>query len=487
MNSIQKLLKNALSLIMSDGISKILAVIYFVFLARYLSLNDFGILSFAIALIGVIGIIGDFGLGSILVRDISRERRLTPRYLANTILIRIFLSIAVLILAICICVLSDYSTVETAVVLSISFNTIILNFVNVFYSMFQAYEKMELQSIGQMINSSTLFLIILFLIQIHADIIFISAAYAISSIFVLSYCIIASYIQFPDWFIWPDHKNLKYLVTESLPFGISNLFVAIYYGADSILLSYICGNEAVAVYNAAYKLVTISLFIPLWINVVLFPTMSSIYINSHDIFEYIFNRYFKYLALIAIPMAIVVTIMAPQIITAIYGSAYSESVLTLQILIWSSLFIFLGSAYVRALGASDGQSTVLKNTAICAFISVAINVLLIPSYGYIGSAITAVITQFISLIIYIKVSKVTHLVLTKNVSISILKITCASLFIGILASILSSYINIYITLIILVSIYIFLVILLKAFDNDDIDMIKAAFGKGTVRNNLKEN
>ena len=46
------------------------------------------------------------------------------------------------------------------------------------------------------------------------------------------------------------------------------------------MLSFMQGNDAVGLYNAAYRIVLLLLFIPTVINSAIFPVMSRLYVSS---------------------------------------------------------------------------------------------------------------------------------------------------------------------------------------------------------------
>ena len=99
MNTARRITFNFLSLTSAEVISKILQLIIFVYLARTLGKDDFGIFSFGIAFALLIIIIANFGLSTILVREISRNKKLASKYISNALVSKIVLSAITLLLA----------------------------------------------------------------------------------------------------------------------------------------------------------------------------------------------------------------------------------------------------------------------------------------------------------------------------------------------------------------------------------------------------
>ena len=88
----RRIAANFLSLAGSQFISRIVQLAIFVYLARFLGKNDFGIFSFGLAFAFLFVIIADFGLSTLIVREISRDKKSAPKYLSNSITIKLLLS-----------------------------------------------------------------------------------------------------------------------------------------------------------------------------------------------------------------------------------------------------------------------------------------------------------------------------------------------------------------------------------------------------------
>src|SRR4030042_3732768 len=71
---------------------KILAFIYFTFLARGLGVEDLGKYTFAFSFTTIFSVFVDVGLSSVLTREIAKDRNKTPEILANVLGVKILLS-----------------------------------------------------------------------------------------------------------------------------------------------------------------------------------------------------------------------------------------------------------------------------------------------------------------------------------------------------------------------------------------------------------
>ena len=85
MSQIKTIFKNMSWLLASQIIASICGFIWTIVIARYLGVNDYGVLGFAISFSGILAITMDLGVNSHVVREIATNYDLTPKYLGNAI------------------------------------------------------------------------------------------------------------------------------------------------------------------------------------------------------------------------------------------------------------------------------------------------------------------------------------------------------------------------------------------------------------------
>ncbi|MBT9139115.1 MAG: Lipopolysaccharide biosynthesis protein WzxC [Syntrophomonadaceae bacterium] len=404
MSTVQRIAKNTTVLLVAQIASYFLAFFYMMHTARYLGAAGFGILSFALAFTGIFGVFGDLGLGPLTVREVARDKSLTSKYLANVSLMKIILVTITFGLIALTINLMGYPEETIKVVYLLGLSIIFTAFTQMFYSIFQAFERMEYQGIGQMLNAALMLGGVILAIKLGFSIIGFASLYAIASIITLVYSFIVMRLEFSnpavasatrvmelDWRFW------KPTIKKALPFGLTGVFVMIYYYIDSVMLSLMKGDEVVGWYNAAYRLILIPLLIPIAFNSALFPVMSRFFISSKAALQFTYQRYFKYMVLLSIPIGIGATLLADRLILLIFGGEFAPSIIALQILIWSSVFIFMSSPFGRLLESLNKQIVVTKIVGICAVLNVILNLIFIPKYSYVAASATTVATEFTSL------------------------------------------------------------------------------------------
>jgi len=474
MSTAKRIVKNTSVLFIATIIGYILGFFVFAYTSRYLGAEGFGVISIALSLAAIFGIIIDLGLNTLTVREVARNKDLADKYISNTLLIKIILSILTFGLIILSTKIIGYSEQVSYVIYIITFSTILAAFTGIFNAIFQAYEKLEYQSIGTVLNAVLMFIGVLIAIYLNLDIFAIAFVYFISSLVVLVYDILVYSWKFVlpkidiDWSFWSP------TIKDSLPFAITGIFTMIYYWIDSVILSVMVGNEVVGWYNAAYRIIAIFASLYSVYMVSIFPVLSGFYETSRDSIKIAYERSFKYMLILNIPIAVFITFLADKIIFIICGPGYAPSVIALQILIWSVIFMFINTLSLNLLGSVNMQVVVTKIAAFGAVFNIILNIVLIPEFSYIGSAAATVLTELLMLPIFFYVLRKTGYIDIAPLMKDAFKIVICNIVL-VVAIILLNQFNCGLVVLIGVILYLAMIYITKTLDSDDILLIRSIF------------
>jgi O-antigen/teichoic acid export membrane protein len=104
---------------------------------------------------------------------------------------------------------------------------------------------------------------------------------------------------------------------------------------------------------------------------------------------------FTYLGIAALPIAVGITLLSPQIIRIVYGPDFLDAVLPLAVLSWALVFIFLNVPNSRLMLVKDRQSWALRFLVGSLSINIILNLLLDPYLGATGAAISRLIAVIV--------------------------------------------------------------------------------------------
>ncbi len=184
----------------------------------------------------------------------------------------------------------------------------------------------------------------------------------------------------------------------------------------------------------------------------------------------------RYLFIITFPIVVGTTLIAENITYFLYGAEFSQSILTLQILIWALLFMSMSLVLMTFLNSTERQMFVTKTTAFGAVINVVLNLLLIPKFSLIGASIATVFTEASLFVLYYYfVSKYQEIgSVHKIVYKPMIAVLVMSLFVLNLKEA-----NIFLIIAIAAFIYIGVLLLIKGFTKDDLKIFMQIIGRGT--------
>ena len=473
MNTVKRIFKNTSILFIAQIVNYILAFFYTIYLARYLGVSDFGILTFGISFTTIMGVTADLGLSILTVREIARDKSISSSYTGNLIVIKLVLSSITMGLIALFMNLFNYPAQTIQVVYLLGLWMVFTSFTQLFYSVFQAYEKMEYQSIGTILYSILLFSGVFYGIFSNFSIQWFALIYLIVSGVVLFYTIFIYLARFPrpnlqvNWNFW------KSKLTLALPLSIASIFSTIAFRVDTVLLSLFQGYVVVGLYTAPYKIIEVLLFIPSVYSAVIFPVLSRFHVSSKESFQLIYIKSIKYMIILGLPIAAGVTILSQDIILLLYQSAFSGSVVALQILIWTVPLLLLTTSFGIILISMNKQVLAIRLTFIYMIFNIGVNLVVIPQFSYLGAAVVTVLTELLNFVmLFYYLSKfICKVPLHKLIWKPTIATGIMSVFM------ISVHLNIFIMVLLATAIYFALLILFKTFSKGDLNIIRKLIEK----------
>ena len=465
--------KNILVLFVSQFASMGFGFFYLILSARYLGPELFGLLTFALAFTGIFGLLLDLGLNNLAVREVARDKSRANEYLSNITFIKLIMGVITFGLTVVVVHSLGYAEETIAIVYLLTLSTVFSAVTASFYVIFQSFEKMEYQSVAGILTSLLMLTGAIILIARGAGVVAFAAVTLISSALVLGYSFFICVRKFK---LFNAEANLDFwwpTIRQALPFGLSSVFVTIYFWIDSLMLSLIQGNQAVGFYNAGYRLVFSLLFIPAVFSTAVFPAMSRFYISSRDSLQLMWKEFLRFMLILSIPIAVGTTLLAGRFVALIFGDGYAPSVAVLQVLIWSLVFIFANAAFVRLFESANMQIVVTKITGLMVIVNVAINLVLIPKFSYVGASFAILITEFIALVILFFLAE-RGLYVHKKTELAniVLKIVSASAMMGLFIAFFQTF-NLLLLVMSAALLYFGILYLVKGIKKEDIVLMKS--------------
>lgn len=493
MSTVQRIARNTGLLFSAQILIYALGFFSMAYIARYLGAANYGIISFALAFTAIFAILADIGLSYLMMREVARDKSLASKYILNISVMKIVLVTVTFGLIALTVNLMGYPQQTINVVYVIGLYVIFNSFNGMFYSIFQAHERMEYLSIAQVLNAALILAGIILAVKHSLSVVEFGWIYFLATAVTLVYSLVITRWKFPDSLLWPPRRTdwdwglCKQILKQAWPFALSSIFAMIYYYISTVMLSKMKGDEVVGWYNAAFRLMQLPLVLTAVFNTAIFPVMAQFSISSRASLEFTYQKYFKYMLLLGIPIGVGTTLVADQFIQLIFGKGYEPAIVTLQILIWSVVFILLSSVFGRLIESLNKQVITTIYCAIGAVLNIVLNLLLIHRYSYTGAAASMVATEFaILLLAAIICFRLGYSVSVKGIAKDGGKAVLASLLMGGFVWYFKGFNRIIPLIVLAVLIYFIFIWLFKFFDKDDISIIKQILRSFRKQNNLRE-
>lgn len=386
------LAKNTALLTGASILQKAVAFIYFALIARMVGVESTGMYFLALAIVTTVAVFGDFGLTSVLIRDVAREQSRAKEFLKRMIGIKLLLIPLAVVMAVVLPMTLGYSP-ESTFLIRCAIPIMLADTLSLtFYGVLRGMQELRYESLGIFIGQSLTTIIgAAVLLGIGPSLPGLILALIIGSTWNMGFSAYQLWRRFGIDAFLPSWESMMPILRAAFPFFLAAIFVKIYSYVDSFTLKAVIGDSAVGFYSVAYKLTYAFQFLPLAFVGALYPKLAS---QSKDpvALKKTFLDAQWYLALLAAPIVFGIAALAPQIIWLTYGSAYNASVLPLTVLVFVLLPIFADFPVGSLLNSTGKQSTKTAIMGVTMVVNIASNFLLIPKFGVLGASIAGLLS-----------------------------------------------------------------------------------------------
>lgn len=402
--------KNTLYLTTASILQKALAFGYYLFIANHLSTQQTGKYFLALSLSLMFSVIADFGITSVVIREIAKAPERGREFIQRAIGFKLpFLFIGFIATVLAPIVMGHDQVVQELVFLA-AILMIADTFSLFFYGILRGYQVLKYESLGIFIGQSLTLvcgvsvILSVFRLSTPAEIETFFPTARILHLLIFSLMIGSFFNLFFSGFhvirrlgtrtllpIWEKTSFTRFLLL-SLPFAIAGIFARVSASIDSLLIYSWLGDAALGVYSIAYKFTYAFQFIPLAFVGALYPAFSaSLEREQAENTETLFNKSMRYLALVGIPITFGIWALAPDLVL-LTGKQYTYAAPVLQVIIFSLIPLFLDFPVGALLNAAGRQNLKTGLMGAGMVLAIVFNSLLIPVFGTMGSAYTALLS-----------------------------------------------------------------------------------------------
>ncbi|MFT4901024.1 MAG: O-antigen/teichoic acid export membrane protein [Lentimonas sp.] len=396
-----RILKNSLSGVFASVLGGALQFGTILLIIRTLSVEDWGAFSLLMSIALIIQYVSDFGLSNILVKEFSSDlpREIELRGKAQGLILSInFVLIVLLLLVLFILkyLLNWSINLPMAVVMSLT--GIFFFQCAGFTAVIRAHEDMEWNAYGHIIHKIVLFLAILIVSATQAGIWGVILAHLMAVLTLYLFYRLTVHYKYSKAPVLFDFSYYKYLLRQSIPLGSGLAVRQISWQVDLFVLAALTSEYLVGLFSGPYRIFAAVLIIAQVLSIPVFPLMSRLaatkdYVNL----SHIYTSTLKLLLFIG-SCACAFGYTFAHVVTAMLGEGYSDTTSSFQWLSFAFPALFAGSIFAFIFTAINRQSQFLIFSIIALCLRVGIAYSLVPHFGFIGSCIAILASEYIAIL-----------------------------------------------------------------------------------------
>lgn len=386
--------RNSIWLLLEHALRLVTGLLVGVQVARHLGPEQFGNLSYALAIVSIAASLSRLGLDAVAVGRLIRNPAASGTVLRTALGLRLLGASAALGL---ICLLAPWMSPDPAerVYIVIIAAGLLFQTADVVDFFYQASVRNGLTArfrSVQILASAVLRLVLIwndaglsaFVVATLLDQILLATIYGLLT------RTHKEHFSQRDCF---DRQLAGSLLIESTPLFVSSVFTAVYVRIDQILVRQLLGADEIGYYVAATNLSEALYFLPTLVASAVFPLLVAA--SQADELRYVQLRRFLYRGLVVFGITVpaATSLMAPQVIAALYGPQFETASVVLEIHVWTLVFVAYAALFAKMLIAQGHQRILPVLTFIGLVTDIACLGWLVPRYGLPGAAWSAVLAN----------------------------------------------------------------------------------------------
>jgi O-antigen/teichoic acid export membrane protein len=406
----RRIAKNSLAPIILSLFNRGIDFAFAFIMLRILGPANAGIYYYAIVIFGWFDILTNFGLNTLLMREVARDQNEARRYLINSTALRLALAVIGVPLLIGFLMVRQTSVspaLEPQALLAIGLlyvgllpNSISTGLTALFY----AFEKAEFPAAITTVSTIVKVTLGLGTLLLGWGVAGLAGGAVVTNLVTLVVLaglarpLIAGTRQAVNRAQQAapllDPRLMRHMMGESWPLMLNHLLATVFFKIDVVLMEAINGNAVVGQYSTAYKWLDALNIIPAFLTMALLPIMAR---QAHEDRAGLKRNYtlaVKLLVMVALPMAVVTTFIAEPLVRVLGGEEYLPAGgIALQLMIWSIPIGWINSVTNYVIVALDRQRTLTIAFAIGVVFNIVTNLIFLPIYSYKAAAIITIFSE----------------------------------------------------------------------------------------------
>ncbi len=397
--------KNTALLTVGVLLGRALGVLVFKKMNLVLGPAGIGIWGAATDLVAILLVMSNFGLGTLLTREITRRKVMTLPLMWSVLKLRWTMGAAGYLFLILYTRWSGFDNVQTAAFLVTGLAIFVETSAMACDAVLQAHEKVQHQTIGQIISAIFYFAAAMWALNAGYGLMGVIWSNALSRMVRLLVMVPLMLRSTGPW-QWHDPDGGQVPTTRTMmklgfPLFLATTFGIIYNKVDTVMLLNMLGETTAGIYTLGHRALDIMIIVPGLFGTALFPALARYGQDSDSDARRLGARSLRYMMVAILPLTLFLMFVAGPIIGWFDQKGESpDSVLVLMIVIWGLPLQAVSIIFSRLLITANREQVFVRIGLGAMAINLVLNFLLIPRYSYFGASVATIVSMTVSFLLH---------------------------------------------------------------------------------------
>lgn len=369
-----------------------LGIVVTLILARGLGARGFGVWSTLFAITSITASLGELGLSQITISRAAADPDREPQWLGALLQLRLLVVIPITlasVIAVLLLAPSHEAKVAGVLIAMVS----LITAPGVIGAVFVLRIRNDIAMLILTVNSVLWAGAVVAVSTLSGGIVAFAAAFLVTTsvmtLMSVAFALKFTHVQLRGVrHLWPP------LLRVGLGVGLAGILVTSYVKLDQILVLEYGGSRQAGLYGAAYRLLDSVQFIPSSVMTTLFPLIAAAYAHRRDYARNLLQAAGEYLTMASLPILAFTLVAARPIMVFLFGAQFAAAAPALPILAGAFVSISFGYLVGSMVVVLELQRRFAVYAAVGLVLNAALNVVLIPRYGFLAAAWVTLLTEF---------------------------------------------------------------------------------------------
>ncbi len=376
--------RNSAWLLFGEVFGRAGGAVWQLLLARYLGVLIFGEFTFALSVAAIIGVLSDFGLGTLVTREVSRNRAEPFRVLKGALLARALLALLLGTLAVVAVTLLGRPMRVPGLVAILAAGQLVMGQGELLAAAHRGREHMRRPVVLSLLYRFGLIATGVTAMALSASVEVLAGLMACWSLVLLLLlgglpgggAPLAAFA----------------LLRRAAPIGLGLVLWTIYFRTNILLVSFLRGDEEAGFFAAPFRLVEAVLLLSGPMLAAAFPVLAR-RIPEDPTFRDVFRGIKRTLIFLGAPLAVLFAMEGEEMLVLLLGPEYRPGAGALMVLAGTIPISFAASPFLAGMIARNRERRYLGIMAAGVVVNLAMAVILIPRFGATGAGIAMLVTE----------------------------------------------------------------------------------------------